>query len=49
MTFESITNRGEFFSNHYLDAVIGGDLTSIRKQWDDTEARHEPSTRSRLP
>ena len=29
-------------------AVIAGDLTSIRKQWDDTEARHEPSTRSRL-
>lgn len=48
MTFESITNRGEFFSNHYLDAVIAGDLTDIRRRWDDTEARHLPSTRSRL-
>ncbi len=35
MTFESITNRGEFFSNHYLDAVIAGDLTDIRRRWDD--------------
>ena len=29
MTFPSITNRGEFFSNHYLDAVIGGDLGDL--------------------
>jgi len=48
VTFESITNRGEFFSNHYLDAVIAGDLTDIRRRWDETEARHLPSTRSRL-
>ena len=34
MTFPSITNRGEFFSNHYLDAVMGGDFGEMRKAWD---------------
>ena len=48
MTFPSITNRGEFFSNHYLDAVIGGDLGDMRKAWDEAEGRSEPSARSLL-
>ena len=34
VTFPSITNRGEFFSNHYLDAVMGGDFGEMRKAWD---------------
>ena len=37
MTFPSITNRGEFFSNHYLDAIIGGDLGDLRKQPGDND------------
>ena len=44
MTFPSITNRGEFFSNHYLDAVIGGGLADMGKAW--AEGRSEPSARS---
>ena len=48
MTFPSITNRGEFFSNHYLDAVIGGDLGDLRKSWDEAEGKGEPSARSTL-
>ncbi len=48
MTFSSITNRGEFFSNHYLDAVIGGDLGDLRKAWDEAEGKSEPSARSTL-
>ena len=48
MTFPSITNRGEFFSNHYLDAVIGGDLGDLRKAWDEAEGKGEPSARSTL-
>ena len=48
MTFPSITNRGEFFSNHYLDAVIGGDLGDMRSAWDEAEGRSEPSARSAL-
>ncbi len=48
MTFPSITNRGEFFSNHYLDAVIDGDLGDLRTAWDEAEGRSEPSARSAL-
>ncbi|MFZ1638046.1 MAG: hypothetical protein WAT56_09725, partial [Candidatus Microthrix parvicella] len=46
VTFPSITNRGEFFSNHDLDAVIGGDLGDLRKAWDEAEGEGEPSARS---
>ncbi len=48
MSFESITNRGEFFSNHYLDAVIGGDLKDLRSTWDEREAVDQPTARSGL-
>lgn len=48
MIFESIVNRGEFFSNHYLDAVIGGDLGDLRGAWDAAEGRDEPTARSRI-
>lgn len=48
VTFPSITNRGEFFSNHYLDAVIGGDLGDLRRAWDEAEGRSQPSARSTL-
>lgn len=48
MSFESITNRGEFFSNHYLEAVLASDLGDLRKTWDAAEARGEPTARSRL-
>ena len=48
MTYPSITNRGEFFSNHYLDAVVGGDLGDLRTAWDEAEDRSEPSARSSL-
>ncbi len=47
MSFESITNRGEFFSNHYLDAIIGGDIGDLRKRWEEAE-QHGDSARSRL-
>lgn len=48
MSFDSITNRGEYFSNHYLDVVIGGDLGDLRKHWETCEGRSEPTGRSRL-
>ncbi len=47
MTFPSITNRGEFFSNHYLDTIIGGDLGDLRRKWDEAEKRGD-SARSRI-
>lgn len=48
MSFDSLTNRGEFFSNHYLEAVIGGDLGDLRRRWDDHESAHKSTARSRL-
>jgi hypothetical protein len=48
VSFDSLTNRGEFFSNHYLDAIIGGDLGDLRRRWDDHEAAHKDTARSRL-
>jgi len=48
MTFDSIINRGEFFSNHYLDAVIGGDLGDLRARWDHMERRDVPTGRAGL-
>ena len=48
MSFDSITNRGEFFSNHYLDAIIGGDLGDLRRTWDQQEKGHQDTARSRL-
>ncbi len=30
MSFDSITNRGEFFSNHYLEAVLASDLGDLQ-------------------
>ncbi len=48
MPLDSITNKGEFFSNHYLAAVISSDLNDVRKTWEELESRGEPSPRSRL-
>ena len=46
--FDSVTNRGEFFSDHYLDAVVAADLGDLRAQWDEHEAAHKDTARSRL-
>jgi hypothetical protein len=47
MSFPSITNRGEFFSNHYLDAIIAGDLAGVnRPSW--IEIKGKGDTRSSL-
>ena len=48
MSFDSITNRGEFFSNHYLEAVLASDLGDLRSAWDAAEAHGEQTGRSRL-
>ena len=48
MTFPSIVNRGEFFSNHYLDSVIASDLDELRRRWDDHEKGDVPSARRRI-
>ena len=48
MTHPSITNRGEFFSNHYLDTILTKDLTDLRARWDSAEGRSEDTARTRL-
>ncbi len=46
--FDSITNRGEYFSEHYLDSVITGDLRALRKRWNEAEGKGEVTPRSGL-
>ena len=48
MTFTSITNRGEFFSDHYLDARLANDLDGLRKAWGIAEGRGESTARAGL-
>lgn len=48
MSFESITNRGEFFSDHYLEAVLNKDIGDLRKEWETADGRGEPNARARL-
>lgn len=42
---DSITNRAEFFSDHYLNARLGADLKDLRDAWDTAEGRGEPTAR----
>ena len=37
MNLAGFHNRGEFFSHHYLDAVLEGDLRSQFKEWKKAE------------
>ena len=48
MSFKSIINRGEFFSDHYLEAVIAGDLDDLRRRWADREGVGVATARSRI-
>jgi hypothetical protein len=48
MSFDSITNRAEFFSDHYLDSVMSADLGGLRTWWDETESSGGDTARTRL-
>lgn len=48
MTFDSITNRAEFFSDHYLDARLATDLNQLRQAWETAEGRGRPTARQGL-
>lgn len=43
--FDSLTNRFEFFSDHYLDARLANDLTGLRSAWDEAEGRGDYTAR----
>ena len=46
--FDSITNRAEFFSDHYLNARLATDLKDLRAAWDVAEGQDRPTARTRL-
>jgi hypothetical protein len=48
MIFDSIDNHGEYFSNHYLDVLLQGDLAGLRSRWDAAERHGEDTARTRL-
>jgi len=48
MSFDSIVNRAEFFSDHYLDARLATDLEDLRKGWDAAEGRDRRTARTGL-
>ncbi|HRB05377.1 MAG TPA: hypothetical protein PLP26_18525, partial [Ilumatobacteraceae bacterium] len=48
MTFDSITNRGEYFSDHYLDTMLQAGLKKLRTRWDDAEGKGDATPRTRL-
>src|SRR5438067_844484 len=45
MSFPSITNNQEFFSDHYLESIIANDLKGLRADWDARELRDEHTPR----
>ena len=45
MSFPSITNNQEFFSDHYLEAIIANDLKGLRSDWDTREHGDEYTPR----
>jgi hypothetical protein len=46
LIFDSIVNRNEFFSNHYLDVLVHNDLSGLRKRWDERDDRLLPTGRA---
>lgn len=46
--FDSITNRAEFFSDHYLNARLATDLKDLRAAWEVAEGQDRPTGRTRL-
>ena len=48
MSFPSIINRGEFFSDHYLESVIASDLNDLRQRWEAEEKGDVPTGRVRI-
>lgn len=46
--FDSLTNRAEFFSDHYLDARLANDLGPLRSEWERAEGKGQPTARTGL-
>ncbi len=48
MSFESIVNRNEFFSDHYLASVIAADLKGLSTRWKEEKKHNKQSVRDRV-
>ena len=48
MKYDSLINRGDFFSPHYLSAVVEKDLKGLFDAWAEAEDAHQETPRSRL-
>jgi hypothetical protein len=48
VSFPSITNRSEYFSEHYLEALVQGDLKDLRAHWDILESHDAVTPRKAL-
>lgn len=48
MAFDSIVNRNEYFSAHYLASLLQSGLKDQRARWDELEAKGEPTARTRI-
>lgn len=48
MSFPSLYNNGDYFSPHYLDALLQNDLRQLREVWEEREGRGEPTARAGL-
>lgn len=46
--FDTIVNRNEYFSNHYLDALLQNDLAGLRERWRLADDRSERNARASL-
>ncbi len=48
MSFPALVNRNEYFSEHYLEALVQADLRALRAEWDTAERDHVPTARRRI-
>ncbi len=48
MAFDSVTNRNEYFSAHYLASLLQAGLKDQRDRWTELEGKGEPTARTRL-
>ncbi|MEB3290369.1 MAG: hypothetical protein VKI82_10665, partial [Leptolyngbya sp.] len=49
MPLTGITNANEFYSNHYLDAILKDDIKGVAQRWREMEEAPEPSPLAPLP
>jgi hypothetical protein len=49
MALPGISNANEFYSAHYLESVLTGDIKKVRERWTGTCLRHPRPCPIRFP